>query len=76
MGVEEYYRVLGQAVDDQNFAEELKGATDTEQLKTVIRNRSAGGIELTDPQDLAAVMEAAKHLTGFSRPGPGRKYRH
>jgi hypothetical protein len=75
MGVEEYYRVLGQAVDDQNFAEALNAAANTEELKNVIRNRAAGGIELVDPQDLDAVKEAAKHLTGFSRPGPGRKYR-
>jgi hypothetical protein len=74
MGAAEYYRVLGQAVDDQNFAMQLQGAADKEELKTVIRNR-AGGIEL-DPQDLDAVQEAIKHLTGFPRPGPGMKYRY
>ena len=74
MGTEEYYRVLGQAVDDENFARELKDARNNEELKTVVRNRT-GGIELDD-QDLESVQEAAKRLTESSKPGPGRKYRY
>ena len=73
MGTEEYYRVLGQAVDDGEFARELKDARNDEELKTVVRNR-ARGIELDD-QDLKAVQKAAKHLTEFPD-RPGRKFRY
>jgi len=70
---EEYYRILGRAVDDGNFARELNDAGNLEGLKDVVRMRTQ--IELDD-EDLRAVQEAVKHLTGLPRPGgPGGKYR-
>ena len=74
MGTDEYYRVLGRAVNDGRFAKELNDAGNPENLKNIVRTRMQ--IELDD-QDLRAVQEAVKHLTDLPRPGgPGGKYRN
>ncbi len=72
MGDEEYYRVLGQAVDSGKLADEIKNARDDADRKNAIRIRT--GIELSDT-DLADVKEAVDLLPELSRPRPGGKMR-
>jgi hypothetical protein len=73
MGTEDYYRVLGQAVDDGKFADEIKRARDNAQLKEIVRMRT--GKELNDV-DLDDVKAAVGVLPEFDRPRPGRKIRY
>jgi hypothetical protein len=72
MGVEDYYRVLGQAVDDGEFADEIKRSRDNAQLKKIVSQKI--GKELSDA-DLADVKAAADLLPELDRPRPGRKIR-
>ena len=74
MGIEQYYRVLGQAVDDESFAKELKRARTDEDLKRVVRNRTQETVQLDD-EDVRYIREAVQILPESSEGGPGRKYR-
>jgi hypothetical protein len=67
MGDMEYWQVLGRAVDDGKFEDEVNGAKNEEELKTVVRTRT--GIELNDA-DLADLKAAVKDLPEIPRKGP------
>jgi uncharacterized protein YgbK (DUF1537 family) len=73
MGKEEYYRVLGEAVDDGEFANEIKNARDNATVKRIVRTKTE--IELND-EDVADVKAAVDVLPEISRPRPGRKLRY
>jgi hypothetical protein len=73
MGKEEYYRVLGEAVDDGEFANEIKNARDNATVKRIVRTKT--GIELND-EDVTDVKAAVDVLPEISRPRPGRKLRY
>lgn len=72
MGDKEYYQVLGRAVDDAKFEDEIKKAKNDDELKSVVSIRA--GIELNDA-DLADVKTAVKDLPNIRRSGPGGKIR-
>jgi hypothetical protein len=67
MGDTEYWQVLGRAVDDGQFEDEIKGAKNDEELKRVVSMRT--GKELNDA-DLADLKAAVKDLPEISRKGP------
>ena len=73
MGAEEYYRVLGEAVDDGKFADEVKGARDNAHLKKIVQMRTGKELEDEDLNDLKA---AVRLLPEFDRPRPGKKIRY
>ena len=72
MGETEYYQVLGRAVDNGKFEDEIKGAKNDEELRKLVKMRMT--IELSD-EDLADLKAAVKELPDIPRKGPGRKIR-
>jgi hypothetical protein len=72
MGDKEYYQILGRAVDDSKFEDEIKKAKNDDELKSVVSIRT--GIELNEA-DLADVKTAVKDLPNIRRNGPGGKMR-
>jgi hypothetical protein len=67
MGDREYWQVLGRAVDDGKFEDEIMGAKNNEELKRVVSVRT--GIELNDA-DLTDLKAAVKDLPEIPRKGP------
>jgi hypothetical protein len=72
MGETEYYQVLGRAVDDGKFEDEIKNAKNDEELRKVVSMRTR--IDLSD-EDLADLKAAVKGLPDIPRKGPGGKIR-
>jgi hypothetical protein len=72
MGDKEYYQILGRAVDDSKFEDEIKKAKNDDELKSVVSIRT--GIELNEA-DLADVKTAVNDLPNIRRNRPGGKMR-